>query len=58
MTGHKSKGLEYDTVFLLDRDLIKIEDGQEKNLLYVCQTRAKKELFYVTSDAFHDEAGE
>lgn len=58
MTGHKSKGLEYDTVFLLDRDLIRLDEGQEKNLLYVCQTRAKKELFYVTSETFFDEAGE
>ncbi len=58
MTGHKSKGLEYDTVFILDRHLIKIEDGQEKNLMYVCQTRAKQSLFYVESEMFHDEAGE
>lgn len=58
MTGHKSKGLEYDTVFILDRHLIKLDEGQEKNLMYVCQTRSKSELFYVESDAFHDEAGD
>lgn len=58
MTGHKSKGLEYDTVFILDRHLIRMdEDGQDKNLMYVCQTRAKQSLFYVESEAFHDEAG-
>jgi DNA helicase II / ATP-dependent DNA helicase PcrA len=58
MTGHKSKGLEFDTVFILDRHLINIEEGQEKNLLYVMQTRAKKELYYVDSGAFFDEIGE
>ena len=58
MTGHKSKGLEYETVFILDRHLIKLDEGQEKNLMYVCQTRSKSELFYVDSDTFHDEAGD
>jgi DNA helicase-2/ATP-dependent DNA helicase PcrA len=57
MTGHKSKGLEFDTVFILDRDLIRVKEfQQEKNLLYVMQTRAKKELFYVNSGNFYDEA--
>jgi superfamily I DNA/RNA helicase len=58
MTVHKSKGLEFDTVFILDRKLINIEEGQESNILYVAQTRAKKELIYVTSDSFVDEAGD
>lgn len=59
MTGHKSKGLEFNTVFILDRELIRVkEHQQEKNLLYVMQTRAKKELFYVQSGAFFDEVGE
>ena len=57
MTGHKSKGLEFDTVFVLDRHLINIEEGQEKNLMYVIQTRAKKELIYVDSASFYYEAG-
>lgn len=53
MTGHKSKGLEYDNVFLLDRGLIRTEvHDQEKNLLYVCQTRAKQSLTYITSEGF------
>lgn len=57
MTGHKSKGLEFDTVFILDRELIRVREfQQEKNLLYVMQTRAKKELFYVQSGNFFDEA--
>lgn len=52
-TVHKAKGLEYDDVFLLDRFLIKTEaDDQEKNLLYVAQTRAKQSLTYVESGGF------
>jgi superfamily I DNA/RNA helicase len=56
MTGHKSKGLEFDNVFVLDRDLIRIEEqeGQEKNLLYVIQTRSKATLTYISSEAFID----
>lgn len=47
MTIHKSKGLEFDTVFLLERALIKTPHPQENNLLYVAQTRAKERLVYV-----------
>ena len=54
MTGHKSKGLEFDNVFLLDRDLIRVDEGQEKNLLYVIQTRSKSTLTYINSDSFLD----
>lgn len=56
MTGHKCKGLEFDIVFILDKHLIRVEEGkQEHNLLYVCQTRAKRALYYVESDTFHDD---
>lgn len=55
MTGHKAKGLEFDTVFFLDEQLINLEETQERNLKYVIQTRSKKELFYVTSESFHDQ---
>jgi superfamily I DNA/RNA helicase len=55
LTGHKSKGLEFDTVFFLDEHLIDIEQGQERNLRYVIQTRAKQSLYYVTSETFEDE---
>jgi DNA helicase II / ATP-dependent DNA helicase PcrA len=59
MTGHKSKGLEFDHVYLLDEHLIKHEDGgQEANLRYVIQTRAKQTLTYLDSDGFHDEFAE
>lgn len=57
MTGHKAKGLEFDTVFFLDEHLIRHDEGQERNLRYVIQTRAKKELIYVNSEGFHDELG-
>lgn len=58
MTGHKSKGLEFDTVFFLDEDLINKEDAQERNLRYVIQTRAKQELIYVKSADFNDPMDE
>lgn len=58
MTGHKAKGLEFDTVFFLDEHLIDIEQGQEKNLRYVIQTRSKNELYYVNSDDFVNEMEE
>lgn len=53
MTCHKAKGLEWDHVFILDKDLIRIEKHvQERNLLYVAQTRAKEVLYYVETDTF------
>jgi len=54
MTGHKSKGLEFQTVFFLDEHLIG-ERGQEPNLRYVIQTRAQKELIYVRSENYLTE---
>ena len=51
---HKSKGLEYDNVFLLRPDLLpnkfaKSEEElrQESNLMFVAITRAKKEFKYI-----------
>jgi len=50
MTGHKSKGLEFTNVFIMDRGLIRAEkENQEANLLYVMQTRAMETLTYVDS---------
>jgi len=49
MTGHKSKGLEFDRVFFLDRFLLR-KEGQDLNIRYVIETRAKRELYYVKSD--------
>lgn len=55
-TGHKAKGLEAETVYILSPDLIPapwissddVEDmEQERNLHYVMATRAKTSLYYV-----------
>lgn len=48
MTGHKSKGLEFAHVYILDRDLLG-DEGQERNLRYVMITRAKETLTYIDS---------
>lgn len=50
MTGHKAKGLEFDTVYFLDSHLCR-DSEQDMNLRYVIQTRAKENLFYVDSEA-------
>jgi hypothetical protein len=58
MTIHKSKGLEFDHVILLDRFLIRTGryapvgkfDQQEDNLLYVAQTRTKNILWYANTE--------
>jgi hypothetical protein len=49
MTGHKSKGHEFDNVYFLDQHLIDNE-GQDPNLRYVICTRAQRRLIYVESD--------
>lgn len=53
-TVHKAKGLEYDTVFILNRNLMPSKYAeqewqirQEKNIEYVAITRAKENLFYI-----------
>ena len=57
MTGHKSKGLEFDDVFILEKELLKFKDEegeptQDNNLLYVMQTRAKRTLTYIRIKGF------
>lgn len=54
LSGHKSKGLEWDTVFHLDPWRIPskwaespTDHEQERNLDYVITTRAKRELVFV-----------
>lgn len=61
LSGHKSKGLEWDTVYHLDPQRIPSpfakdpEDReQEYNVKYVIETRAKKNLFMVKSEGFID----
>ena len=54
-TVHKSKGLEWDTVYILGRDKLMPsmkatkdwQIQQEKNLIYVAITRAQKTLIDV-----------
>ena len=53
-TVHKAKGLEYDTVFILNRNLMPSKYAeqewqirQEKNIEYVAITRAKENLYYI-----------
>ena len=51
LTGHKSKGLEFDTVYFLNSSLIGSE-GQDPNVRYVIQTRAKTNLTYINLDGY------
>ncbi|MGL5936651.1 MAG: 3'-5' exonuclease, partial [Cetobacterium sp.] len=53
-TVHKAKGLEADSVYILDHDLMPLqwavkpwEIEQEKNIKYVAVTRAKSKLVYM-----------
>lgn len=60
-TIHKAKGLEWDTVFILDRDLLPSpwakgwQLEQERNLHYVAVTRARVDLRYIRSGAWRQE---
>lgn len=61
LSGHKSKGLEWDTVYHLDPQRVpspwaKSEEAieQELNLKYVIETRFKDSLYLVTLDGFGD----
>jgi len=54
---HRAKGLESDTIFILEPQLMPFpkaklpwEAQQEKNIQYVAYTRAKKVLAFVTKD--------
>ena len=61
-TVHKSKGLEWPTVFILDAPKYMPskwakqpwQRTQEKNLQYVACTRAKSELYYINSNEWKD----
>lgn len=61
-TIHKAKGLEFERVFILDPFLMpskyarqQWQREQESNLAYVAITRAKRELYYVTSEVLRGE---
>jgi superfamily I DNA/RNA helicase len=58
---HKSKGLEWERVFILDPQLMPCkwarqgwQQEQEKNIQYVAITRAKSELYYFKSEGWKD----
>jgi superfamily I DNA/RNA helicase len=48
LTGHKAKGLEFNTVYHLDRSLERASE-QDQNLTYVIDTRPRESLFYINS---------
>lgn len=52
MTGHKSKGLEFPEVFILDCETCNPKSTQDRNLLYVMQTRAQERLVYIASSGW------
>ena len=49
---HKSKGLEWTNVYILDSHLIRKGEGQEDNVRYVAETRAKEFLGYIYTEGF------
>lgn len=50
MSGHRSKGLEFDTTYHLDSGRIKRGQGQESNIAYVIDTRPRNRLVYIDSE--------
>jgi ATP-dependent DNA helicase UvrD/PcrA len=66
LSGHKSKGLEWDTVYHLDPHRVPSpfarrpseEYEQELNVKYVIETRAKKALFLIRLDGFNGDLEE
>lgn len=54
MTGHKSKGLEFDNVYIMDESLLNLGREQERNLKYVMQTRSKDRLTYIRSEDYYE----
>lgn len=53
MTVHKSKGLEFPHVLILDEDLIS-DKAQDPNVRYVAITRAQETLTYIYSEEYVD----
>ena len=50
MTGHKSKGLEFDNVIWLDPWLLDMTAEQDMNLAYVIGTRSQNSLMMLDSN--------
>ena len=57
LTGHASKGREWDRVFMIRPTFKANKGGQERNLTYVAITRAKNHLTYVDCKEFQDDEG-
>lgn len=62
LSGHKSKGLEWDSVYHLDPHRVPspfAKEGealeQELNIRYVIETRAKKELLFIRLSGFNGD---
>jgi len=62
LSGHKAKGLEWDTVYHLDPQRIPspwAKEGealeQELNVRYVIETRAKENLFFIRLEDFNGD---
>jgi DNA helicase-2/ATP-dependent DNA helicase PcrA len=61
-TIHKSKGMEWERVFVLDAHILmpsryakkKWQLQQETNLAYVAATRSKCELYYISSESLRE----
>lgn len=53
MTVHKSKGLEFPHILILDENLIG-DKSQEPNIRYVAITRAQETLTYIYSEEYVD----
>jgi superfamily I DNA/RNA helicase len=49
LTGHKAKGLEFETVYHLNPYLCK-DNEQDLNLRYVIQTRSYNRYYEIRSD--------
>lgn len=47
---HKAKGMERDTVWMLESTYMRRPDTEEKNLAYVAYTRARKYLYLVQGE--------
>ena len=60
-TVHKTKGSEFDTVFILNIDefnpnwVVGDQKIQETHLVYVAITRAKESLYYISNGRFEKE---
>jgi superfamily I DNA/RNA helicase len=59
-TCHAAKGGEWDKVFILNKGLMPSKYAvsreaiqQERNIMYVARTRAKKTLIYIEDDGYN-----